>query len=234
VASLDPAALVSRFIVDSDARVDRIVYPLPFEWWSRPYEYAWAMGLCEAGDVALDAGCGPGHPFKFHLADACREAHGCDIDEAMLDPRGTLKKLAAELRQSSGLLYDLDRYATRLVWTKGSVTALPYADATFDKVYCLSVLEHLSPQDMSAALGEFARVVRPQGLVALTFDYPTVNLGSFVRQAQAAGLKFAGPVTLVAPRAAIASQQWGLRCYRAALRPHRSPLTSPHHGAAGS
>jgi SAM-dependent methyltransferase len=45
----------------------------------------------------------------------------------------------------------------------GSVTALPFADGTFDEVLCLDVLEHLTFLEQPAAIGELFRVLKPGG-----------------------------------------------------------------------
>lgn len=50
----------------------------------------------------------------------------------------------------------------------GSITALPYADATFDRVLCLDVLEHLTFDDQPRALAELTRVLRPGGEILLS------------------------------------------------------------------
>jgi SAM-dependent methyltransferase len=47
--------------------------------------------------------------------------------------------------------------------TLGSVTALPWPDASFDRALCLDVLEHLSYEDQPRALAELFRVLRPGG-----------------------------------------------------------------------
>ena len=47
--------------------------------------------------------------------------------------------------------------------TEGSVTALPFGDATFDRALCLDVLEHLSFEDQPRAFAELYRVLRPSG-----------------------------------------------------------------------
>jgi SAM-dependent methyltransferase len=47
----------------------------------------------------------------------------------------------------------------------GSLTALPYADATFDRALCLDVLEHLTFDEQPVALAELYRVLRPGGLL---------------------------------------------------------------------
>lgn len=53
--------------------------------------------------------------------------------------------------------YSSERVAT------GSLTALPYADATFDRALCLDVLEHLTFGEQPRALAELHRVLRPGG-----------------------------------------------------------------------
>ncbi|OFW10143.1 MAG: hypothetical protein A3H96_17920 [Acidobacteria bacterium RIFCSPLOWO2_02_FULL_67_36] len=45
----------------------------------------------------------------------------------------------------------------------GSLTALPYPDATFDRALCLDVLEHLTFEEQPRALAELRRVLRPGG-----------------------------------------------------------------------
>jgi len=69
----------------------------------------------------------------------------------------------------------VDEYATRLDIvgvdanyssnrvTRGSVTALPFGDASFDRALCLDVLEHLSYEDQPRALADLARVLKPGG-----------------------------------------------------------------------
>ncbi len=54
---------------------------------------------------------------------------------------------------------------------EASLYELPYADGEFDALVCLSVLEHLT--DLSGALDEFRRVLRPGGVAVL--GYPVRN-----------------------------------------------------------
>jgi SAM-dependent methyltransferase len=49
----------------------------------------------------------------------------------------------------------------------GSIFALPYEDASFDAVVCVSVLEHL--RELDQALGEVRRVLKPGGVAVLGF-----------------------------------------------------------------
>jgi SAM-dependent methyltransferase len=50
----------------------------------------------------------------------------------------------------------------------GSLTALPFPEAAFDRVLCLDVLEHLAPPDQATALAELARVLIPGGELLLS------------------------------------------------------------------
>ena len=47
--------------------------------------------------------------------------------------------------------------------THGSLTALPFADASFDRALCLDVLEHLPYEEQPRALAELFRVLKPAG-----------------------------------------------------------------------
>jgi SAM-dependent methyltransferase len=47
--------------------------------------------------------------------------------------------------------------------TTGSLTALPYEDATFDRALCLDVLEHLPFHEQRPAIAELHRVLKPGG-----------------------------------------------------------------------
>jgi SAM-dependent methyltransferase len=50
----------------------------------------------------------------------------------------------------------------------GSLVALPYADAMFDRALCLDVLEHLSYADQPRALAELFRILTPGGELFVT------------------------------------------------------------------
>ncbi|MGH9509182.1 MAG: class I SAM-dependent methyltransferase [Terriglobales bacterium] len=49
--------------------------------------------------------------------------------------------------------------------------ALPYPDAHFDKVYAISVVEHIEDLGDSQAMREMARVLKPAGLCSLTVPF---------------------------------------------------------------
>jgi len=51
----------------------------------------------------------------------------------------------------------------------GSLTSLPYADATFDAALCTEVIEHIP--DHESAARELARVLRPGGILIASVPY---------------------------------------------------------------
>ena len=63
----------------------------------------------------------------------------------------------------------------RIRYDMGVGEALPYADASFDAVVCVDVLEHVA--DLGKVLAEVARVLRPGGL----FLFDTINRNSIAR-----------------------------------------------------
>lgn len=99
------------------------------------------------GQRLLDAGCGRGEVL---LAAANRGARvaGIDYSEAAVEIAGeTLSSVdGADIRH-------------------GDVTALPWPDASFDRVLLADVIEHLDPDQMRAAVRELHRVLRPGGRV---------------------------------------------------------------------
>jgi ubiquinone/menaquinone biosynthesis C-methylase UbiE len=58
--------------------------------------------------------------------------------------------------------------------SKGNAQSLPFATASFDKVICSEVLEHL--QDPDIALKEIARVLKPGGRALISIpNEPLIN-----------------------------------------------------------
>ncbi|HNT34383.1 MAG TPA: class I SAM-dependent methyltransferase [bacterium] len=228
---------VSRFFRRTDPHEDRFVFDLPKSWWSRPYEYAWAASFAQESDTALDAACGICHPLKFHLSDTCRVVHACDLDERILSPEAIKKDIISDFGDSA-----LDtlptRYFDKISYAQASILSLPYADESFDKIYCISVLEHLRdfgnrypladlflsrlssflPYQIGGALKEFRRVLRDQGRVILTFDYPKINLGYLNRAVIRAGLDFVRRPDFTLPDDALQDPKGQLYCFRTVLR----------------
>jgi len=208
---------LSRFFQQSDNRIRNFVFELPDIWWSRGYEYEWARQFAEPEDVCLDAACGIGHPLKFYLLDKCQAVYACDLDERITSANGILEDIAATFGQDAAAQLP-SRYLNDIEYSMANITKLPYQDNMFDKIYCISVLEHTGHSAMIQSLTEFARVLKDDGVIILTFDYPNIDLLLLEKIAASLGLKFAGDVNFRLPADAIFSDIWGrLYCFRAVL-----------------
>lgn len=109
-----------------------------------------ALLSLRAGEKVLDIGCGPGLT-TLALAEATGPSGsvlGVDIAEPML---AIARKRCAQLPQVNFALTD--------------VTALPYADGSFDVALATQVYEYV--EDIDRALTELARVLRPGGRALL-------------------------------------------------------------------
>ena len=207
---------VSRFVRETDPATSHCVFPLPATWWSRGHEYEWAQQFAGPEHVVLDAACGISHPLKFALAQRCREVHACDLDARIDDPAAILADIQNDFGEGAARQF-APASLQRLHRRRCSITATPYGDGQFDRVFCISVLEHLPPADRAAALREFARLLRGDGLLVLTMDHPLVDLAEFVRDVAAAGLRFQGELRPWIPPDALWSSAYNLRCFRALL-----------------
>lgn len=215
--------LVSRFFNVEDKQLDTVVFTLPSHWWSRFYEYAWAAEFCKKTDVVLDAACGIPHPLKFYLADNCKEVHAVDSDERIIDIEAISKEIQTVFGVDNAKLDNIDYH-------HASLTELPYEKGMFDKIFCISAIEHLPNEDeILKALKEFNKVLKDDGMLLLTLDYSTsdqypdsTDMDAFEKLAVKAGFKLAGEKDSAIPENAV---NWDgiLYCYRVALVKNISP-----------
>ncbi len=98
---------------------------------------------------ALEIGCGAGRVVR-DLAPRCREVVGVDASAAMLER-------ARERSSSLGL--------GNVSFTEAVASAVPFPDASFDRVVIANVLFYL--RDPVAALREATRLLRPGGRLVL-------------------------------------------------------------------
>ncbi len=111
-----------------------------------------------AGHWVLDAGCGEGR-HCFGCLERGAHVVGLDLDF------GSLRDASKRLR---GRARELGRTGEMV---QGDAFHLPFADATFDRVICSEVMEHV--HDYRGAARELARVTRPGGRVAVTIPTAT-------------------------------------------------------------
>ena len=111
------------------------------------------------GDRVVDAGCGPG----FYVAETL-ERVGPEGSVVGVDASGPMLSLAAKRCEGH----------SNVAFHEGDVTALPVADADFDRALSVQVLEYV--EDIPAALAELHRVLRPGGRALIwDVDWATVS-----------------------------------------------------------
>jgi SAM-dependent methyltransferase len=208
----------SRFFTREDRHDPHVIYPLPEPWWSRPYEYAWATDFVLPDHVVLDVACGVCHPLKFRLSELARETYACDSDPRLGSPESIVDDIRESVSAEAAAAFDASLLGP-LHLAQCDMTRMPYGERMFDRVFCISVFEHLGPLDQLRSLLEFERVLKDDGLIVLTVDHPTVDLERLAGHLRAAGLRFAGEADFGIPDNAISSSYWGpeLRCVRLAI-----------------
>jgi SAM-dependent methyltransferase len=134
----------------------------PLKLWSRRWEYPFAAQRVEkfAREQAgrpikmLDAGSGVTY-FPYLLCERL----------------SNLLVICSDYNASYKPVFDgINRAVpnSRVEFREGLLQKLPVRDREIDILCCISVLEHTG--DYPAAVAEFARVLRPGGLLVLTFD----------------------------------------------------------------
>ncbi|MGA2295363.1 MAG: class I SAM-dependent methyltransferase [Acidimicrobiales bacterium] len=115
------------------------------------------LGLHD-GETMLDLGCG----FGRHAFEAARRgAVVVALDAGHDEVEGVFAMFAAMVAAG-----ELSSETSHTATVQGDALHLPFADATFDRVICSEVLEHI-PDDVGA-MEELVRVLRPGGTMAVT------------------------------------------------------------------
>lgn len=129
-------------------------------WPFRKLEYSFALEVLlehlKPGDRYLDAGCGV-TPLCQVIATRGIQTDACDVDSRLID---NMRKL------------DTERiYGSRVAFSCQDLTHTTFADATFDAISCISVLEHIPAASDQRAVMELLRILKPGGVLVLTVDY---------------------------------------------------------------
>ena len=134
---------------------------------TRCWAYPWILenGRFEKGLKCLDAGCGQS-PIPSYLYGLGCEAHGLDY----------LQGEKGDYPETYGIPQEwIDRWRGKVQYHHGTMFDIPLPDNTFDRITCISVLEHiLTPQQPHAhypCLKELKRILKPGGLLIVTVDY---------------------------------------------------------------
>ncbi|MBI2910199.1 MAG: class I SAM-dependent methyltransferase [Chloroflexi bacterium] len=198
-------------------RSSRLQHLIDYDHWSRAWEYPWAVqaaALDQNGLNILDVG-GGGSPFAAYLAE---KGHSCHVIDPSMN-RG----LGLGRRRDKGLYWDLRSLVFRpvlrcigitsswgLPWRRSrstvryyaySATDIKFADRSFDRVFCLSVMEHIPRHLWRRCMEEFERVLKPGGRLILTLDMGTVgaNDREYLSLVDSCSLKLLGDLPYETP-----------------------------------
>jgi len=133
---------------------------------SKNWEYPYVVRMIENHMThteqarVLDVGAGRGALQIYLASEGKRKVFSCDYDYNEHSPHG--KPMGGSF---------LRTYSGSISFRTGSVFNLPYDDEQFECVVCVSVVEHFRNKDR--ALAELIRVLKPGGLLVLTFDVTT-------------------------------------------------------------
>jgi ubiquinone/menaquinone biosynthesis C-methylase UbiE len=105
-----------------------------------------------SGERILDVGCGVG-TFAFHAAKAGAITTGIDYSSESINAARTLTERFG-LKDSTAFVV-------------GSALALPFADASFDKIVSADFIEHITHDEKRQLLKELFRVLKPGGRIVI-------------------------------------------------------------------
>ncbi|MFM8332309.1 MAG: class I SAM-dependent methyltransferase [Candidatus Methylumidiphilus sp.] len=120
------------------------------------------------GWTVFDAGCGGGSylPLLAELVGASGRIVASDV-------------AAENVRQVSHRIQNL-KFICPVDVCVANVVALPFADASFDALWCAAVTQYLSDAEVRMTFREFKRVVKPGGLIAIKeADFTGFQFGPF-------------------------------------------------------
>jgi len=140
------------------------------------------------GQRVLDLGCGNGRLYYSLLKDFNLEYHGIDLSERLIEIAKQSKKLVtspvipakagiyigSQIANEDSCFRRNDNSLEQRIceFKAGDITKLPYADNSFDKVFCIATFHHLpSKKTRLKALKEMNRVLRPGGYLLMTNWY---------------------------------------------------------------
>lgn len=139
-----------------------------------PLAYAFKRAGVLPGMKVLDIGCGRGE-LLYHARQAGAEATGTDFAAAAV-------RLAGEISGCRTVLCD--------------AKALPFENASFDRVFFLGVMDHLHDWELEACFREIGRVLKPGGLAVV---HTCANRHYYKNWTYALRLRLAGLLGLPQP-----------------------------------
>ncbi|OHB76133.1 MAG: hypothetical protein A2Z34_07680 [Planctomycetes bacterium RBG_16_59_8] len=170
---------------------------------SRHWEYPWAIieSRVSGGMKVCDIGCGR-TPFMFLLADLACAVTAVDPQIGTTPDGGNF-----------GIPSEWVKRFPQISFVRGTLEETTLPDDAFDRVYCISVIEHLNvEEDRRRGMREIARILKPGGLAVLTVDCIPADgrFTNFLELVHASGLILDGYSDFTLPREPFATTEDGV------------------------
>jgi 2-polyprenyl-3-methyl-5-hydroxy-6-metoxy-1,4-benzoquinol methylase len=149
--------------------------------YTRYFEYPKALEMLAIGDVerlsVLDVGSGRRGQFPLFLAAKFPQLSVCSSDprEDFGEQKESVKKLGLQAALNSG----------RLRLEAMDIQSPIFPDETFDRVSCISTVEHIPEEGDSTAMRNMGRLLKPMGLLVLSVPFNSYRNGEIYRRERA-------------------------------------------------
>lgn len=184
---------MNRFFKTDDERVNVIDgFKIPRVWWSRPYEYCFALEYVKETDTVLDVGCGLEHPFKHALGKRCKKVVAIDTDKLI-----------------EGVKDDNVNFVCADILDFKS-------DIKFDKIFIISTLEQTQDY-MIEKFENIESLLAEGGKVIITSDYPSLDPSKLIKYAKEAKLVPTSDFNEEIPTNVLYHSAYKLNCYNVIL-----------------
>lgn len=150
---------------------------------SRRLKAAFELAEVRPGMTVLDVGCGRGEILR-HCTALGADAFGIDYAAVAVDMSADVIERSTEVATG------------KMAVGQANARQLPFQDESFERVLMFDVVEHLYPWELTEALQEVHRVLKPDGLFIVhtapnvwydRYAYPVVR---FIRRLMGQGAKY--------------------------------------------
>jgi len=151
---------------------------------TRKWEYPWAVLSAELkpGMRVLDAGCG-GSPFLLYLYKRGLHCYGVDrVRSDNIDELGIYRYARRRLKDMTGIIFwgghnpAQAKYPPSIIYMDEPIQKLSFDTGYFDRVFCLSIIEHIPREEWKICMRELVRVLKPYGKLIITMDMSSRNV----------------------------------------------------------
>lgn len=138
------------------------------------WDFTWAIlngDICK-GQKVLDCGSGRG-ALQFYLSNLGLDVYSIDIQDTSSKLFRKIEHIGVKLKLPHDRIHKkLNRkYGANVKFFMESADRMHFEDETFDRIFSISVIEHMPDDIIVNSCKEMERVLKLGGLLLLSFDY---------------------------------------------------------------